>query len=235
MADEVEVAENAGVVSSGKPYPYSREQYLSAGQMLTLDMLHGELTFEELYNRDYRSILRSRRRRAAGSIRRAYDHLGKTFPPVEKYWEATDAVCHCLGGPATLRGLMEQPKSSWPASLEEKLRALHDLDVNVFSHLIPDDAKEGIVHFFSENGDDFLGKVGSLTLQDYYELPRSAYSQAELDLLYKGRRLGVLICHPDSFASGNSLKGKCWTGSICKSTLFNLVCNGDTATSDSCP
>ena len=130
---------------------------------------------------------------------------------------------------------MEVPRAAWPAMVEEKTNALLQLGVYINFHLVPDKDKDAIALFFSPEGDDFLGKEGHLSLRDYFELPRSAYSEEALDLLYKGRRLGVLICHPDSFTADSSKEGRCWNGIDCQDTSNNLVCTGDSGSSDMCP
>jgi len=223
---------NNGTPDCGS-YPYSLSMYRSPRTILTLDVWGADMTFSDLFTSDFKGILRYCRNNIDAARTRAIACLATSFPSTEAYQSAIDAVCTTLAGATTVQALIESPQASWPTGLASRITDLYGLGLYINIQMIPDIAKPAIANYFSDNGDGFLTNSGSLTLRDYFILPRSAFSQAELDLLYKGRRLGVLICHEQVAVTENK-SGYCWNGSACTATSTNKVCSGNTASSDPC-
>jgi hypothetical protein len=192
----------------------------------------GNTTFNDIFAGSFRALLEKCMTRIDEVLARAATCLPDPLPSGSAIRNALSNVIGLLHPTITLRALNEMPQASWPIGLADRARQLYDSGFYVNFQMIPDVDKEIIAAFFAPDGDDFLAQVGSLSLENYFGLPRSSYSETTLNLLYRGRRLGVLICH-EQFAA-TSAKGRCWNGSSCVDTTSSKVCSGDAASSDHC-
>lgn len=213
-------------------YPYALAVYRSPRTVLTLDLLGPDTTYRSLFTDPLKDVLQSCRNRVTAALERANACLSGSLPGEAELYSAIDGLSGTLTGSLTMQELMESPSDTWPTGVRENTEALYTAGLYINFHFIPAAAKSHIVDYFSESGDAFLNHLGELSLKDYFTRPRSTYSQTELELLFKGRRLGVLICHES--ASVTSTKNSCWNGTSCQSTSQTSVCTGDTASSDPC-
>lgn len=217
-------------------YPYTLSSYPSLSEprtIITLDFISGDTTFRELFTRNIRASMQGARSRIDEVLTRAQSCLQGDLPSAGQLRIALDNLCDALPLQTSNRELMVSPQASWPKGLLERAWELFAAGFYLNFQMVPDSAKNDIAHFFSDSGDGFLTKAGNLTFKNYFELPRSAYSQADLDLLYRGRRLGVLMCH-EEFASAENKPGYCWNGVTCVATTDSLICTGNTGSSDPC-
>ncbi len=218
-------------------YPYTISNSPTYGEprtIITLDMLGGDATFQGIFTGSLTAILQGCRSKIDEVLVRAQTCLGGTLPTAAQLRTAIDDVNALLAPQTTMQTLMESSQASWPAGLRNSINDLYAAGFYINCQMIPDSDKPDVVSYFSAHGDNFFAKTGSLELQDYFELPRNVFSQALLDLLDKGRRLGVLLCHEAAIATDSSKSGYCWNGSNCVATSLNKACNGDSASSDLC-
>lgn len=215
-------------------YPYSLSIYRSDRTILTLDLLGPTIAFSSLFGSSLKQILIACEKDVDAAMARAKECLD-SLPDAGTLKQALRDVYVLLNDQASLRWLIEQPKTLWPAGLSEGLDALYATGFYINCQMVPDSAKGAMTHYFADSGDGFLSKLGSLTLKDYFVRRRNTYTDAELALLAKGRRLGVLMCHETiAAASLDSGKRRCWNGFNCVQTPENRQCNGDTGSSDIC-
>ena len=223
---------NAETANECNEFPYNQSEYRSNRTMLTLDLLDGTSTFNEIFAGSVKSKLTSCRSRVDAAIQRATNCLGPDLPNEFELKSKLDAATNALPEPVTLRNLMTQPQPAWPAGVLQAFTDLYNAGFYIQAQMIPDSAKSSIADFFSPGGSDFLGIVGALTMREYFENPRSSYTSEVLELLFVARRLGVLLCHQEATLLDKN--GRCWSGSNCVSTNQEYVCNGDSGSSDLC-
>lgn len=221
-------------MSTCNEYPYTLKAFRSNRTIVTLDLLGASATMSSVFTGGLKQRLMDIEKNVDAVLASAAKCLSGSLPDATDMKKSIQDVYALLNNQVTLQSLMEQTKSGWPAGLESAATTMFSTGLYINFHMIPDADKSAVANFFSSAGDAFLSTFGSLTFKDYFGRPRNTYTAAELALLARGRRLGVLLCHEAQASTMTEKERRCWNGTSCVATTELKYCNGNSGSSDSC-
>ncbi len=209
------------------------------GCKILLAMIGEELDFRSLFLSSFRDLLIG----ASERLERVESLRLLTGEQCHVFAVGLEKLIATMPQSVTLYDLLTSDAASWPSGVAEASKDLCDLGLFLPYSLLPDSHRSDLKYFLDDEGEGFIDRLGFTRICDYMGFPREFFSEEELELFARTRRLGITLPHvhyplprtEKTIEITALVNGKCWNGSACVSSR-DLNCDGGPGPgTDYCP